>query len=73
MIKVRAVSPLRRDALRIVFPLATFLSTTITWAGDEIIPQTMRSLQCRLNVKPTSSAKSLAKDARARQHSIRAR
>ena len=34
MIKVRAVSPLRRDALRIVFPLATFLSTTITWAGD---------------------------------------
>jgi hypothetical protein len=33
-INVRAVSPLRRDALRFAFPLATTLCTTITWAGD---------------------------------------
>jgi len=33
-IKIGAVSPSRRDALRIVFLLAIVLCTTITWAGD---------------------------------------
>jgi len=34
MIKLGTVSRLREDALRIVFPLAIIMSTTITWAGD---------------------------------------
>ena len=34
MIKLRTVSRLRKDALRLVFPLAITMSTTITWAGD---------------------------------------
>ena len=28
------MGPLKEDALRIVFPLAIIISTTITWAGD---------------------------------------
>ena len=34
MIQLRTVAPLKEDALRIVFPLAIIVSTTITWAGD---------------------------------------
>jgi hypothetical protein len=62
MIKLRALS--RREALRIVFPLAIIMPTTIAWAGEVNSPA---------NVKPIFSEKLRVMDARARQHSIRAR